>query len=78
MSSSAWVHTLPQPLVGLVVKASASGAEDPRYESRLRRDVFGSSHTSDVKISTPEVTLPGAWHDRVSAGTGRPGVSILR
>ena len=22
-------------------------------------------------------TLPGAWHDRVSAGIGRPGVSIL-
>ena len=22
-------------------------------------------------------TLPGVWHFRVSAGTGRPGVSIL-
>ena len=28
-------------LVGLVVKASASGAEDPGFESRLRRDFFG-------------------------------------
>ena len=28
-------------LVGLVVKASASRAEDPRFESRLRRDFFG-------------------------------------
>ena len=28
-------------LVGLVVKASASGAEDPRFESRLRRDFSG-------------------------------------
>ena len=27
-------------LVGLVVKASASGAEDPEFESRLRRDFF--------------------------------------
>ena len=28
-------------LVGLVVQASASGAEDPGFESRLRRDFFG-------------------------------------
>ena len=28
-------------LVGLVVKASASRVEDPRFESRLRRDFFG-------------------------------------
>ena len=28
-------------LVGLVVKASASRAEDPSFESRLRRDFFG-------------------------------------
>ena len=28
-------------LDGLVVKASASRAEDPRFESRLRRDFFG-------------------------------------
>ena len=38
-------------LVGLVVKASASRAEDPGFESRLRRDFFGSSHTSDFKLS---------------------------
>ena len=37
----------------------------------------GSTHTSDLKIGTPVDTLPGAWHYRVSAGTGRPGVSIL-
>ena len=37
----------------------------------------GSSHTSDSKIGTPVATLPGAWCYRVSAGTGRPGVSIL-
>ena len=45
----------------LVVKASASRAEDPRFESRLRRDFSGSSHTSDFKIGTPVATLPGAW-----------------
>ena len=28
-------------LVGLVVKASASRAEDPGFESHLRRDFFG-------------------------------------
>ena len=65
-------------LAGQVVKASASGAEDPGLESRLRRDFSGSSHTSDSKIGAPVATLPGAWHYRVSAGTSRPGVSILR
>ena len=65
------------PLAGLVVKASASGAEDPGLESRLQRDYSGSSHTNDLKIGTPVATLPGAWHYRVSSGTGRPGVSIL-
>ena len=64
-------------LVGLVVKASASRAEDPGSESRLRRDFCGSSHTSDLKIGTPVAAQPGAWRYRVSAGTGRPGVSIL-
>ena len=28
-------------LIGLVVKASASKAEDPGFESRLRREFFG-------------------------------------
>ena len=60
-------------LVGLVVKASASRAEDP-----LAPGIFsGSSHTSDLNIGTPVATLPGAWRYRVSAGTGWPGVSIL-
>ena len=64
-------------LGGLVVKSSASRAEDPGFESRLRRDFSGSSHTSDFKIGTPMATLPGAWRYRVSAGIGWPGVSIL-
>ena len=37
----------------------------------------GSSHTSDLNIGTPVATLPYAWCNRVSAGTGWPGVSIL-
>ena len=59
-----------------MVKASASEVEDPGFESCLRRDFSGSSHTSDLKMGTPVASLPGAWHYRVSAGTGRPGVSI--
>ena len=73
-----WTHTELHNLVGLVVIASASRAEDPEFESRLRRDFPGSSRTSDLKkTGTPVATLPGAWHYRVSAGTGCPGVSIL-
>ena len=64
-------------LVGLVVKASASRADDPGFESHLRRDFSGSSHTSGLKIGTPVATLPGAWRYRVSAGIAWPGVSIL-
>ena len=58
-------------------KASASKAEDPRFEFYLQWNFSGSSHTSDSKIATPVATLPGAWCYRVSAGTGQPGVSIL-
>ena len=62
---------------GLVVRASASGAEDPAFESHLWQDFSGLSHTSDL-TGTPVATLPGTWHSRVSAGTVQPGVSILR
>ena len=55
-------------LVGLVITAFASRAEDPA----CTRIFQGSSHTSDLKIGTP-----GAWRYRVSAGTGWPDVSIL-
>ena len=64
-------------LSGLVVRASASGTEDPGFESRLRQDFSVSSHTCDLKNGTPVATLPGAWPYRVSVGTGRPSVSIL-
>ena len=57
-------------LVGLVVRASASRAEDPGLDSRLRRDFSGSSHTCDLKTGNPVAALPGA-------GIVRPGVSIL-
>ena len=67
----------PEPPRWLSGKASASGAEDPGFESHLRRDFSGSSHTSDLKIGTLVAALPAAWHYRVSTGTGRPGVSIL-
>ena len=30
-----------------------------------------------VKTGKPVATLPGAWRDGVSSGTGWPGVSIL-
>ena len=65
-------------LVGLVVKASVSRAEDSGFESRLSGNFFGSSPTSDLKIGTPVATLPGGCRLRVSAGTGWPCVSILR
>ena len=76
----AWNPSLPEGLnrlVGRVVKASASRPEDPGFESRMRREFSGSIHTSDLKIGTSVANLPGAWRYRVSAGTGRPGVSIL-
>ena len=71
------VSVMLHRLVGQVVKASASRAEDPGFESRLRGIFSGSSQTSDFKIGNPAVTLPGAWCYRVSAGTGWPGVSTL-
>ena len=42
-------------LVALVV---ALRVEDPGFESRLRQDFSGPSHTSDLKIDTPVATLP--------------------
>ena len=65
-------------LVGLVVKVSASRAEDSGFNSHLWCwDFSRSSHTSDLKMGSPVATLLGTWHYRVSAGTDRPGVSIL-
>ena len=76
---SATTSHVTHRLVGMVVEASASKTEIPKFNYLLRRgNVFGSSHTSDLKMGTPVATLPGAWRHRVSAGTGWPCVSILR
>ena len=74
-------HVLPlllqDRLVGLVVR------RPPRERKVLGSNpacagIFsGSSHTSDLNIGTPVATLPGTWRYRVSAGTGRPGISKL-
>ena len=66
-------------LVDLVVKASALRVEDLGFESSWQWDFFRWSHASDLKLEmgAPVATLPGARRYTVSAGTGRPGVSIL-
>ena len=64
-------------LVGLVVRRRLESGRS-RVRIPLAQGFFsGSSHTSDLKIGTPVATLPGAWQNRVSTRTGRPGVSIL-
>ena len=69
-----WHHRL----VGLVVKMSASRADDPGFDSRSRCGDFSrSSHTSDLKNVTPVAPLPGAWRYRVWDGIGWPSVRIL-
>ena len=66
------------PLVGLVVRTSASIEEGPVFESRLTVwDFYGSSHTKDLNTRTPVATLLGARRYRDSTGTGWPDVSIL-
>ena len=64
-------------LFGLVVKASASREADPGFDYRSCQNFSELSHTSDLKISNPVATLPGAWRYRVSAGIGQPSVSKL-
>ena len=64
-------------LVGLVVRRPPQERKIPGLNPACARIFSGSSHTSDSKIGTPVPTLLGAWHYRVSAGTGQPDVSIL-
>ena len=71
------LHDSGHRLLGLVVETSALRAANPVFDSRLRWDFSGSSHTCDLKSGTPVAALPNAWHRRVSARTGLPGVSIL-
>ena len=60
-----------------MVKASALRVADTGFDSRFcHGDFSGSSHTSDLYVSTPVATLPGAWRYRVSNGTGWPGVTL--
>ena len=64
-------------LVGLVVRRPSRERKVPGSNPDCAGLFSGSSHTSDLNIGAPVATLPGAWRYRVSAGTGRPGVSIL-
>ena len=64
-------------LIGLVVRRPPRERKIPGLNPACARIFSGSSHTSSSKICTPVATLPGAWHYRVCARTGRPGVSIL-
>ena len=80
MSGRVWGPVRPSPLhrlLGLAVKTSASRAGDTGFESRLCRDFFGSSHTSDLMFDTPVATLPSDRRYRVSTVPGWPGVNIL-
>ena len=43
----------PDRLVGLVIMASTSRAEDPGFESRLSRIFLRSSHTNDSPVAIP-------------------------
>ena len=65
-------------LVGVGVKGVRIESGGLRFNSRFRCGSFLMlSHTSELKIRTLVVTLPGARCYRVSAGTGWPGVHIL-
>ena len=71
LTASAWTALLVEWLRRPLLKR--------KLDSRLRCNFFSceSSHSSDLEIGTPVATLPGAWHYRVSAGTGWHGVIIL-
>ena len=57
-----------------LLHASATGAEDPGFESPLRRDFFsGSSHTSDFKIGTPVQWLHCQVPDIIDSAMGLVG-----
>ena len=81
VDESIWSYTpglyLADRLVGLVVRRPPRERKIPGSNPAYAGIFSGSSHTSDLKLATPVATLPSAWRHRVSAGTGRPGVSIL-
>ena len=64
---SLWAHHLD----GVVVKVSASGAEDPEFDSHLRCGDFSRlRHASELKTGNPVANLSRAWCFRVCAGIG--------
>ena len=71
------VYVYVYRLVGLMVRRPPRERKVPGSNPACAGIFSGSSHTSDLKIGTPVITLPGAWRYRVSTGTGRPGVSVL-
>ena len=77
MDAGRGLFTVVDRLVGLVVRRPPRQWKIPGSNPTCIGIFSGSSHTSDFKIGTPVATLPGAWHYRVSTGTGLPGVSIL-
>ena len=77
LTTSVQLSYLPDRLVGLVVRRPPRERKVPDSNPACAGIFSGSSPTSDFKSGTPVATLPGAWRYRVSAGTGRPGVSIL-
>ena len=72
-----WAVHSEYRLTGLVVRRPPREwkilGSNPTYDGIF----LGSSHTNDLKIGSPVATLPGAWHYRVSAGNGWPGVIVL-
>ena len=64
-------------IIGQMVKASASRTAHPGFDSRLRRDLSGSSYASGLEIGAPVATLPGSWLYKVGTGTCWSAVSIL-
>ena len=69
--------TVKNRLVGPVVKRPPRERRIPGSNPACTGIFSGSSYTSDLKIGTSVAIMPRAWCYRVSAGTDRPGVSIL-
>ena len=72
-----WTRFTRAPHRCLVVRRPPREWKVPGSNPACAGIFSGSSHTSDLNIGTPVTTLPGAWRDRVSTGTGLPDVSIL-
>ena len=71
------LHYLETASLALWLRRPPREQKIPCLKHACARIFSGSSHASDLKIGTPVTTVPGAWHYRISAGTGQPSVSIL-